>query len=193
MAARIVAKCYSSVSTEAAGVLAGIPPLDLVIAKTACIRTLRHSPTARFLNSNTNLEEFDSLRHLKLYLEILIEDLWQNRWDSSHKGRTTYGFVPRVTSEPTCGLSDWNLTQILTGHGNFRQHLLRIGKTDEGDCPECTVLDDPIHRLLHCPIFEDDRINLLLYTYPDPIQIANVPHYPSELLVPFTGTLPDPP
>jgi hypothetical protein len=70
---------YNSVSNEAAGVLSGIPPLDLTMAETNCVKMLRRTETAAYLDMMVHREEFESLRHLREYLHIMTLDRWQSR------------------------------------------------------------------------------------------------------------------
>jgi hypothetical protein len=96
---------------------------------------------------------FETVAHAAQYLQLRAEDIWQARWDNSTKGRTTYAFLPEVTTDiATLPALDFVRTQVLTGHGNFRCHLHRIGKEDDDTCDACPgATDDPIHRVLDCP------------------------------------------
>jgi hypothetical protein len=167
---RILTRAYQSVSTDAALVLAGLAPIDLELERINCHRELRQGRNAMFqgevITGNTLLHP----AHLDEYLRLKMEDIWQERWDQSEKGRTTYEFIPTVTA--ACPLLDRPLstqkTQVVTGHGNFGAHLLRIGKDDTGHCPTCDVLDNPQHRILVCPLFAETRIRIrqTLRTWP---------------------------
>ncbi|CAH1384126.1 unnamed protein product, partial [Tenebrio molitor] len=141
-----------SVSNEAAGVIAGIPPLDLVLAQVNCKKVLRKVEETHFLQQNLNRREFDNPSQIKEYLSLLVNDHWQYRWENSQKGRTTYAFIPTVPESPRHSFTRES-TQTLTGHGNFQVHLHRIGKKREDDlCETCEdESDDPRHRILHCP------------------------------------------
>lgn len=144
---------YTSVSTDAAGVLADLVPLDIDIQKLNCVRELRRNRGANFLDEYISPDTFDTLRHAREYLQLRAENEWQCTWDSSAKGRTTYCFVPSVLPVPEHGslTTTWARTQILTGHGEFATHLERIGKMDEAECANCgDQMDDPIHRIRSC-------------------------------------------
>jgi hypothetical protein len=93
---------------------------------------------------------FETVAHAAQYLQLRAEDIWQARWDNSTKG-LPFAFLPVVTTDiATLPALDFVRTQVLTGHGNFRCHLHRIGKEDTCDaCPGAT--DDPIHRVLDYP------------------------------------------
>jgi hypothetical protein len=167
---RILTRAYQSVSTDAALVLAGLAPIDLELERINCHRELRQGRNAMFQGEVITGNTFLHPAHLDEYLRLKMEDIWQERWDQSEKGRTTYEFIPTVTA--ACPLLDRPLstqkTQVVTGHGNFGAHLLRIGKDDTGHCPTCDVLDNPQHRILVCPLFAETRIRIrqTLRTWP---------------------------
>ncbi|KAH8304869.1 hypothetical protein KR059_003006, partial [Drosophila kikkawai] len=76
---------------------------------------------------------------------------WQNRWDSSQKGRWTHTLIPNITSwvERSHGQVDFYLTQVISGHGCFRSYLKRFGHETEDWCPVCGsgVVEDARHVL----------------------------------------------
>ncbi|KAL6253679.1 hypothetical protein P5V15_015494 [Pogonomyrmex californicus] len=47
----------------------------------------------------------------------------------------------------------------LTGHGNFRARLNALGLASDDACP-CGSPDTVQHFLLHCPLFEAQRVAL---------------------------------
>ncbi|CAH1384165.1 unnamed protein product [Tenebrio molitor] len=168
---RIITKAYRSVSTDAAQVLAGLAPIDIELERIHCHHELRRGRNAFFQGELITNNTFLHPRHLDEYLRLKTEDIWQERWEQSSKGRTTYRFLPRVTV--ACPLLDMPLTrektQTLTGHGNFIAHLQRIGKDETGHCPRCEdALDDPPHRILACPLFTEaqTKIQELLRAWP---------------------------
>jgi hypothetical protein len=177
---RMICGGYNSVSNEAAGVLSGIPPLDLTMAETNCVKMLRRTETAAYLDMMVHREEFESLRHLREYLHIMTLDRWQSRWDDSRGAPVTHSFFPNVPEAPRTEFTRLS-TQVLSGHGPFVTHLHRIGKSDTGDCPTCGTLDDPIHRSLECSTFdaERDELRVALGGIPD---LERIPHIPLELL-----------
>jgi hypothetical protein len=170
---------YNSVSNEAAGVLSGIPPLDLTMAETNCVKMLRRTETAAYLDMMVHREEFESLRHLREYLHIMTLDRWQSRWDSSRGAPVTHSFFPNVPEAPRTKFT--RLSTQVSGHGPFVTHLHRIGKSDTGNCPTCGTPDDPIHRILECSTFDAERVELrvALGGIPD---LKRIPHIPLELL-----------
>ncbi|XP_037942566.1 uncharacterized protein LOC119675439 [Teleopsis dalmanni] len=53
---------------------------------------------------------------------------WQQRWEQSSKGRWTYTLIPNIKEWVLRkhGEIDYNLTQILSGHGGFLEYLEQI-------------------------------------------------------------------
>jgi hypothetical protein len=160
---RILSKSYASVSKEAAAVLAGNLPMDLEIEIRNCLSEIKHGRNVTFLGEIITPNTFDSRHHCKEYINLRAIDCWQSRWEAAPKGRTTFQFVPDVyrrLTGPEINFSH-NKTQVLTGHGNFNIHQERLGKSENGHCQSCfNIDDDPIHRILDCPNFEEARNKL---------------------------------
>jgi hypothetical protein len=171
--ARHVTQSYASVSTEAAGVLAGLLPVDLELEKQNCIRELRKGRGALFHNELITPEMLDSVAHAAAYMSIKAEDVWQDRLNESVKGRTTFQFLPNVTTHwEQLPRVNFKRNQVLTGHGEFVCHLLRIGKREDEECDACVgETDDPIHRILDCRKYlrAQEAINEELRTWPPAI------------------------
>jgi hypothetical protein len=117
MIARFLTRSYCSVSADAAGLLAGLLPVDLEIEKANCLRELRNGRGAHFQNEHFGPDTFDSVPHASLYL--MAEDKWQERFTNSEKGRITYEFLPTVITDPEqLPHLTWKRTQVLTGTEN---------------------------------------------------------------------------
>lgn len=175
---RLMANCYSSVSTEAAGVLAGILPTDLQISYDFCKSELKRGRSCNFQGEHIAPEMFDSIRHALEYVKIKAEDIWQDRWDRSEKGRNTYHFMPTVPkSEEEIPSPERERIQFLTGHGEFGCHLVRIGKVEDGTCSTCPGSEDtPLHRLMECPDYEEARQKIAMETGVWPLPLQKVPY-----------------
>lgn len=149
---RVISQSYASVSAEAAGVIAGILPVDLEIDKNNCLSELRRGRSATFQNETLFPGQFDTIRHAAMYLKIKAEDTWQSRWETCDKGRITYDFFPNICADPhEPPYINFVKTQVLTGHGQFGCHLKRIGKRECDECDTCAKRDDPRHRIIECP------------------------------------------
>jgi hypothetical protein len=171
--ARLLTNSYVSVSTDAAGVLAGLLPTDLAIDRANTLRALKRGRSSLFQNELIEPGMFDSTAHAALYMQLRAEDIWQARWDESNKGRTTHAFLPSVSTDvQTLPATGHQRTQVLTGHGNFRCHLYRIGKEDCDRCEECPdAPDDPIHRIIDCPKYlgAQELVNEETRCWPPPL------------------------
>ncbi|KAH0813049.1 hypothetical protein GEV33_009743 [Tenebrio molitor] len=127
LASKIIIGGYSSCSHEAAGVVAGLPPLDLALWQVTCKKKLKKEPAANYLDQQIIRSDFENFRQINEYLNLVTLDVWQLRWETSSKGRVTYKFFPTIPSLPRTSLSRLS-TQTLTGHGPFQIHLHRIEK-----------------------------------------------------------------
>lgn len=99
---------------------------------------------------------------------------WQRAWDSSTKGRWTHRLIPEIGTwvKRRHGEITFHLTQVLTGHGCFRQYLHRFGHSTSPECPACAGLEETAeHVLFVCPRFRTMRDHMLatcgLDTTPD--------------------------
>ncbi|KAH0999955.1 hypothetical protein HUJ04_008188 [Dendroctonus ponderosae] len=84
---------------------------------------------------------------------------WQHQWDTADTGRCTHQWLPDIYCRQSINLiCNKRTVQLLTGHGQFRTHYKRIGKSSSSDCENCstTTPDEPILR-----IFECDKYNAL--------------------------------
>ncbi|CAB0043167.1 unnamed protein product [Trichogramma brassicae] len=118
------------ISHDATYVLASIPPLALLADERARIHKRRRQ--------NAKEEE---------RIETLRE--WQVQWDRSGRGRWTHRLIPKlkVWVERGHGEVDYYLTQLLSGHGFFKQHSQRYDNTQSAQCPACPrVIEDVEHR-----------------------------------------------
>lgn len=89
-------------------------------------------------------------------------NMWQTRWTSSNKGRTTYAFYRDVRDRLAARTFETNhySTQVLTGHGDFRARLAAF-KLVDGDVCICGSGTDTVqHFLLDCPLFDAQRTAL---------------------------------
>lgn len=144
--ALMCARAYRTVSTEAAHVIAGIPPLDLVAGERREVYLNRYSRDSK---SNAR--------------RSLIEK-WVTRWNE-YSGWCR-SLVPDLESwldiGPDC--VDHYVAQALTGHGVFASYLKRIGKQTSEECWFCPgEVDTPDHALFRCSYGEHERARLALY------------------------------
>lgn len=132
-----VCSAYKTVSLEAVLVIASIPPIELQVAERKEIQEGRDRKSAR---------------------EHLLQK-WQERWERSNKGQWTRKLIPEL--EPWInrnhGELDHHLTQVLSGHGSYRNYLYGIDKTPDNECVYCGEQDSPEHTVFVCPRWGVDR------------------------------------
>lgn len=74
----------------------------------------------------------------------------------------------------THGNLNYYLTQVITGHGNFRNYLFKIKKSDNPDCLFCTnVIEDAQHVVETCPEWEVHRIDIRTI-FDNDLSISNI-------------------
>lgn len=145
-----VAKAYRTISYDVVCVVAGMLPIVDIVEEDARCYTSRKSA-----NGTLSVRK----RHRE---DSLIE--WQKHWDNTTKRRWTHRFVPSI--KPwilrTHGELNFHLTEFLSGHGNFKEYLHRIGRRNTSHCPACTLKDEtPEHVLFECPQFNKERDDML--------------------------------
>ncbi|XP_018333519.1 uncharacterized protein LOC108742717 [Agrilus planipennis] len=83
---------------------------------------------------------------------------WKERWRTATTGRITACFLPEPNYDlKITGNIDFHMVQLMTGHGNFRSYLKRIGKIDDDACECGTGSDTAEHVLFNCNIEEQHR------------------------------------
>ena len=113
---------------------------------------------ARYKFNHLDSNGGDNVTELK---SIAYEE-WQRRWDASSNGRDTYIFFKDVKERSNM---DWfqpqhNLVQVVSGHGNFKEYLVKqkIAQYEECGCGEGS--DNPHHFIFTCLRWEAIRESL---------------------------------
>ncbi|CAB0042929.1 unnamed protein product [Trichogramma brassicae] len=132
---------FRSISHEAVHVLAGTPPLVLLVDERS--RLYEHSrEDAR--SDATSEERAKTLAK------------WQTQWSTTTNGRWTHRLIPSIAAwiERRRGEVNYHLTQLLSGHGCFRSYLCRTKNDTSISCPTChPAVEDVEHVIFHCPRF----------------------------------------
>lgn len=131
-----VTGAYSTTSTRALQVIAGVPPIQLQIE----LRINIEKGMPRQEAQDNCLEE------------------WQRLWMGTNKGRWTYTFLPDVKMRIVTPLPfDHYYSQIISGHGDFNYKLKGFNLADEPSC-RCGHQEDSAQHLLEdCPAVENRR------------------------------------
>lgn len=143
-----VCSAWRSTSGDAACVIASMVPICL---------TLRED--ARVYARKSEVGETLSLVSLKSQERERTLQEWQERWDCAEHGRWTYRLIPDVQRwmNRRHGEVNFYLTQVLSGHGYFREHLHRLRLAESAECPVCLVPENAEHVVFRCPRFERER------------------------------------
>lgn len=139
-----IASAYRTISTEAVGVIAGVPPIDLLIEE--------------------RKEIYNGVQKQIARGDLL--DKWQESWVRGTNGRWTYNLIPDIRqwiSNP-CGETDYFVTQALSGHGCFMKYLTERKKRDSDSCNYCGNSDDAEHTLFRCTRWDYIRSDYKTHT-----------------------------
>lgn len=137
MAIRVI-RGYRTVSTEAACVVAGVPPITLLVKER--LRVQRRKEEGRLMGVRREERE-------------VTMRMWQDRWDALvETGQWTKRLIPNIAAWMNCEwrVDDYFLTQFLTGHGSFRAYTRRIGRSEDDVCLYCDQTDTVEHTIFAC-------------------------------------------
>lgn len=138
---------YRTISAEAACVISGVEPIDLRIEMMLEVKEDVRGGTEKRVSEERR--------------KVELVERWQQRWRESQKGRVTYEYMKRVERG---GEREWKInhyvTQVLSGHGNFREKLRSFGLVESGLCEECGEVETEFHVVFVCARFEGQREEL---------------------------------
>ena len=154
-----ITKAYKTASLESLFVAARALPIDLLLEQSTARHNIRIGRNAKINNVEIEGNEKNAIEQTKTQ----IVEMWQAKWNSSYKGRTTYSFLNYSRERMTMKWIRPNhyCTQVLTGHGNFRARLASLGLAENDDCSYCGGTDTAKHLLTECPEFEPQRVALM--------------------------------
>lgn len=143
---------YRTVSTIAAEVIAGTPPLDLLLTER---KELWDRVKQRKAKGEETTEKWKKWETRSCRERTLKK--WQDRWEAEEeRGQWTKSLIPDIQEwiERPAGEIDYRTTQYLTGHGSFQAFRTRIGKSEPGElcllCNHGGAVDDARHALFEC-------------------------------------------
>lgn len=152
-----MARAYRTTSTDALSVIAGQIPLSHKAEEKCLVRKIRKREPVTIGGFEYDGSE-ELARRAREEARNHVIAKWQEAWERSGKGRTTYGFFPRVGDrlqmrwiEPT----HW-ITQFLSGHGDFRARLRTLNLSETSEC-ECGEQDTSEHLYVSCVDTERER------------------------------------
>lgn len=135
-----ITAAYRTAPGTALGVLAGIPPAELLLEERCEIHK----------NGKQWKKEAQKVRLRK----------WQEIWDQ-YDGWTK-NFIKDVEkwNNREWGEVDYFTTQVMTGHGIFCSYLKRIKKLEDDTCWFCSSVDTVEHTMFNCTRFNEERNNM---------------------------------
>lgn len=142
-----VASAYRTVSAEAVQVVAGFPPIDLMVAE----RCFLYKVGGRLAGNRRMARE----RTLKK---------WQERWERTEgKAQWTKKLIHEISPWIKCKhkSTSYFFTQFLTGHGSFSTFTHKIGKRADDQCHQCHSQDSPEHAFYECKRWKRERKKLV--------------------------------
>lgn len=142
-----VSSAYRTVSASAVQVVAGCPPIDIMI-KEICFLYMVEEKQADI----RRMARSRSLRN------------WQCRWrDEETTALWTRKLIPSVSDWVECGHSRTNyyFIQFLTGHGSFGTLTKKIGKRQNDRCQVCSTQDLPEQVFYVCRRRKTERSDLM--------------------------------
>lgn len=148
-AVRIV-RGFPSMSGEAALVLAGMVPL-----------TIQAKQRQEKFQGCKQQDKEDSMK------------AWQTRWERA-EAAWTRNLIPQIKrwTTRTHGELTSELTQILSGHGNFGTFLKMTKRKSCNLCPYCNTQETVRHQTMFCPRFDKERTTAGLQAETDPRKIV---------------------
>lgn len=159
MSALRVVSAYRTVSTSAALVLAGIPPIDLLVIERDEIYNM-----VKLIDSNLPaIERKQRIKEAKNAARDALISRWQIRWADDHNGRWTHRLIPdlSVWINRRHGCMNYYLTQAFTDHGCYNSYLKRFRLRETSQCVYCGWEDENSnHIIFECAKWSDQRQRL---------------------------------
>lgn len=146
-----VASAFRTVSEDAVCLIAGMLPVDLLAEERKALYRRRKTTKEATTEELKAEERRNSIRR------------WQTRWNNSQNGRWTYRLIPEVEVwlNRDHGEVNYYLTQMISGHGCFREYLFKFKHDTSPECPCCPgVSEDSEHVFFACPRFNSSRSTL---------------------------------
>ncbi|KAL1447877.1 hypothetical protein WDU94_010890 [Cyamophila willieti] len=145
-------RAYRTSSTPVLQVLSGSLPIELMVEEKMKLYELRKS------------EEWNDPDERRDMLEDLEEEMmirWQLKWERELvRAKWTKRLIPNIRPwiSRNHGELSYELSQLLTGHGNFGFYLHRFKILRTATCRYCDFQNDhPEHTFFMCPRFSAER------------------------------------
>lgn len=138
---------YRTISTCAVQVVAGVPPLSLLVEE-----------RAELFASGRECTEV-SKREARSRTVAKWQQIWEEHSDTA---QWTKKLIPDIRKWLQCKHrnTDYYLTQFLTGHGRFGSYTHRMAIKDSDACNYCGLSDTPEHTVFVCVRWSAQRSEL---------------------------------
>lgn len=136
---------YRTISENAACVIAGLIPIDILAMEGARIYERKIQGNDQAIGIIRQEERDRSLQE------------WQDRWNAATNAEWTRQLIPQVKDwlEREHGETNYWLTQFLSGHGGYMEYLFRFNRVTTKFCPQCpTIEENARHVVFECPRFD---------------------------------------
>ncbi|KAI5738157.1 hypothetical protein M8J77_003650 [Diaphorina citri] len=142
-------RAYRTTSTPALQIITGTLPIELMVKEKVELYTL----------NKINDEEEQKIREEELKENLW--EIWMEKWENeTTRGQWTKRIIKNVKEwvERKHGCVTYEMSQFLTGHGNFGTYLKRMRKVRTERCQYCEYeQDDPCHTFFGCQRFNEAR------------------------------------
>lgn len=171
-------RAYRTISMDAAMILAGTPPTDIMALRYLEIykETEKLKSKGQTITAKTKIEIKNGIKDRTLIL-------WKKRLkreDNDGGRRIRTAMIPTLDEwiEREEGELSFEMSQMITGHGVFKHYLWRMGKENNPECRYCGAAhQDNIHVLTNCPKWSDERMLLragLCLGFDETLKIKNI-------------------
>lgn len=159
-----VTKAYRTISTETLCVIAGAVPIELAAKEKSSLYYLRKGSELQHFSIHHEPQQQQTKLELERYKHTIRNETtrkWQEEWDASQKGRITHRFHSNIQDRLNAKWIHHNhyTVQMLSGHGNFKSNLRKLGLTDTGSCT-CGKSDTVEHVIFECTLLTEIRNEL---------------------------------
>lgn len=160
-----LARAYRTTSTPALQVITGSLPVELMVEERVRLYELRQE----------NFSKEEKREKEDEFKRILFEK-WKEKWGLElERAQWTKRLIRDIEKwrNRKHGYLTYELSQFLTGHGNFNTYLFRFKIKRSERCVYCGEKDTPEHTVLECEEFEEERERYRLETG-DILSVENI-------------------
>ncbi|KAG5866453.1 hypothetical protein JTB14_015357 [Gonioctena quinquepunctata] len=132
----------------------------LEIERITAIKQMKKNGNTELMGGDLEVAEYRYWIAARMGVDARCINRWQSEWDRTEKGRCTHELISNISEwigNPTERFSRVTCSFFT----NFKVHLHRIGKIASPNCERCNQADTPAHRLMICPVYNEERAILI--------------------------------